>query len=82
MDFYTIKTTDDLTIDSTQLAEVVKTIGFFCQPEIVGEPYEEDGKYCLRFAVRKAGLFQRDDDMIALLSRHCSTPELIKATKL
>ncbi len=56
MDFYIFTTDVDLV---EYHDDFMRTLLFFTQPEIVGEPYSKKGKHSIRFAVRTNGLYNR-----------------------
>lgn len=66
MDFYTLNTTVDLH-DAANLAHVHRTIGFFVQPMLMGEPREDKKGEFLRFAVPCETLCLREADFLAML---------------
>lgn len=86
MDFYTLKTSVDLTEEPTRDA-VLAHIGFFTQPLLVGESHIDSGSFVLRFAVRRECLRAWEQDLLVNLQR---TPwgfteentELIRAARI
>lgn len=66
MDFYTLNTTVDLH-DAANLAHVHRSIGFFVQPMLMGEPREDKKGEFLRFAVPCETLCLKEDAFMEML---------------
>jgi hypothetical protein len=87
MDFYTVKTSVDIVSDKAAFECLVARIGFFTQPIIMGDPFEEDGEFLFRFAVYKEALRHHETMLIALLDESgfaftTSNTEVIRATRI
>lgn len=84
MDFYTIITSIKIE-DNQEALQILKSrVGFFCQPDIMGDPYKEGSKYHLRFAVRKGGLLDVEEEFLTGLGGKFTTKntKLVKAERL
>lgn len=85
LDFYTITTSVDLN-DSSMLDKVLKSVGVFTQPLIIGKPFDQDGFDVLRFAVRSDTLAGREADLLQEIVSHDSAfegkTEVVLATQL
>ncbi len=66
MDFYTLKTTVNLTTDGV-MEIILRKITFFCQPDFVGDSYKDGKTYQFRFAVRDGGLMDREETVVGML---------------
>jgi hypothetical protein len=66
MDFYTLNTTVDLN-DPVNIGHLVRSIGFFTQPSLLGTPKQDAQGEFLRFAVRPDTLVWKQDDFLDLL---------------
>lgn len=87
LDFYTIKTSVDMT-DKSVFDVVTKAICFLSQPLILGQPVEEEeGVFLLRFAVRETTVMDREADLVAQLVHYdlgftTENTEVIRADRI
>ncbi len=84
LDFYTIKTSVDLT-DNDNINKIQQVLGLFCRPDIISKkPKKVKGEYAWRFAIRSLGLYNNEQEFISSLPEPFSVDntKLIKADDL
>lgn len=86
MDYYTIKTSVDIS-DDIAFSRLVACIGFFTQPMVLGAPHAEDGSFVFRFAVRDETLRAHEDELLSNLEMESlgftsTNTEIVRAARL
>ncbi len=81
LDFYTIKSENE--IEAGQLSAIVQAMMIYVQPDIVGDIFEEDGTYLLRFAVRYFSIRPYEDEFKSRIEEIIGHPiELTLAARI